>query len=157
MLLVKDKEVNRRYSKLYEDLNVKSGARVFLWPGFFLARRILLAFIIISIDKIFFQIFLTWLQLIIALVILGNRGLFLDKSRLNMEYFNEVIMMWVLMTMFYFTPWVDDVILKIYVGFVSCGLIILHFTISLVIIFVKNFKELRKKCRRRRFRKHKEK
>ena len=132
---------------------MKSGSRVLLWPAFFLLRRILLAVSIISIDKFFLQIYLTWLQLILALVILGSGKLFMSRSRLRMEYFNEVVMMWVLLTMFCFTPWVEDVELKVHVGFASCGLIILHFLMSLIVIFTKNCKAILIKCRLRKIKK----
>lgn len=109
---LKTKEWRVRYGELYPELNMKNG-RTMLWvPGFFLLRRIMLGIAVCVVGRfLIWQIFLLTAQIIIQIIIIGGNTYATRAKRVG-EYFNEVMLMQVMYTIFIFTPWVDDVIIK---------------------------------------------
>lgn len=52
-------------------------------------------------------------------------------------------------TIICYSPWVQDVELKFYIGYVTIGFVILHLVINLFLIFRTTFIMLSNRCRRR--------
>lgn len=67
-------------------------------------------------------------------MIIGS-GVFVTKFKKNTEFFNEVMLMTILYTIFAYSPWVDDIQLKFYMGYVTISLAVLHLVINLYLIF----------------------
>ena len=111
-LLGKD-VIQRRYGKVYEDLELKNGWPVFFWPAFFLIRRLILAVVVVCVPYLIGQFYLVWAQSIISVMILGHAKPLLLNASYKREFFNEVIMMWVLATMICFSNWLTDMDLKV--------------------------------------------
>jgi len=62
--------MKRKYGALYEDLKLAQGKMVFLQPGFFLVRRLMLAIaVVVAYDTLIVQIFIIMGQSIIAVII----------------------------------------------------------------------------------------
>jgi len=67
-------------------------------------------------------------------MIIGS-GVFLTKFKQNTEYFNEVMLMTLLYTIFAYSPFVDDIQVKFYMGYVTISLAVLHLVVNLFLIF----------------------
>ena len=52
-----------------------------------------------------------------------------------MEFFNEIILMFVMYTMICFTQWIQSLEMKLKIGYFSCSLVVFHFLISYAVIF----------------------
>ena len=87
-------------------------------------------------------------QIILQVIIVGM-GVFKDSSKRRLEYFNELILMMTMYTIICYSPWVQDVELKFYIGYVTIGFVILHLVINLFLIFRTTFIMLSNRCRRR--------
>ena len=87
-------------------------------------------------------------QIIIQVIIVGM-NVFKDSSKRRLEYFNELILMMTMYTIICYSPWVQDVELKFYIGYVTIGFVILHLVINLFLIFRTTFIMLSNRCRRR--------
>jgi hypothetical protein len=58
-----------------------------------------------------------------------------------MEYFNEVMIMFVLYNFICFTDWQPDLEIQFQQGYVACGIVIIHIGINLFLMFRTNIKE----------------
>ena len=152
MDLLSEDGIKRRFGKLYEDLHLQNGKKVFLWPAFFLIRRSILAISVVLVPSLIGQFYLFWLQCIIAAIILGYARPFVDKARYKMEFYNETTMMLVLTTMLCFTPWLQNVELKTNIGFVACGLVVIHLLVNLIIMTCSSCRNLTRKIKLCKFR-----
>ena len=85
-------------------------------------------------------------QIITQVIIIGSR-VFQGKTKQNLEFFNELILMLVLYTMLCFSPFVHDVNVKFYLGYVSIAIVALHLLINLSFIFKGSYDVVRNKCR----------
>ena len=94
------------------------------------------------------QIFIMSSQIILQVIIVGM-NVFKDSSKRRLEYFNELILMMTMYTIICYSPWVQDVELKFYIGYVTIGFVILHLVINLFLIFRGTFIMLSNRCRRR--------
>ena len=145
---LEDNKMRKRFGELYENLQLKSGKIVFLQPAFFLLRRLMLAFAIVIVQEVLIgQIYLIWGQCTIALCVMEYTYPFKTKNERRMELFNEVILVCVLYTMMCFTQFVPEVETKEKVGYVSSGLVALHFLVNLGIMLGLSCSNAKKGCR----------
>ena len=70
-----------------------------------------------------------------------------------MELFNEIILIFILYTIMCFSDWLNDVRMQLKIGFIACGLVILHFLCNIALIAMATVKMLIRKVRMRHFRK----
>ena len=67
---LENRVMKRRYGALYNDLKLAQGNMIFLQPGFFLVRRLILASaVVLAYDVLIVQIYLIMAQSIIAVII----------------------------------------------------------------------------------------
>ena len=57
--------------------------------------------------------------------------------------------MFVLYTVICFSPWISDVIVKFYLGYLACSFVVLHLIGNFSLIFRTSFIETRIKCRKK--------
>lgn len=112
-------------------------------------RRFALAIAICLVGKVLiWQIFIMSSQIIFQVIIVGM-NVFKENSKRRLEYFNELVLMMTMYTMLCYSPWIHDVELKFYIGYVTIGFVILHLVINLFLIFRSTFIMLSNRCRRR--------
>ena len=68
------------------------------------------------------------------------------------EIFNEIVMILLLYTFISFTDWVPNLEAKFKLGYVACGLIVLHLMINIFIMLAGSIKGAYKACRLSRHR-----
>ena len=145
----------KRVGTLYDELDVRKGAKIFFQPIFFLLRRLILVITIIHMnDNFACQIALITGQTLIAVVILSFIQAFQSKQRYRMELFNEIILMLTLYTIMCFSDWLTDhVEIKLKIGYVACALVAFHFLLNLSLIIVTTIKVTNRRLRMRFLRK----
>ena len=117
-------------------------------PAFFLIRRLIIVIAVVVVwDTFIGQVFLIWIQCIIALFIMEFARPFKTKAERRIEIFNEVILMSVLYTMMLFTDFVPEVETKVLIGWLSCFLVALHFIVNLAIMLITSCKGAYMACR----------
>lgn len=139
----------RDYGKLYEELNPQAGTKILLQPSFFLLRRLLLALAVSSVGQtLIWQIYLMTAQIIIQIIIIGS-NIYESRSKSNLEYFNEIILLFVLYTVFCFSPWIYDAEIKFNIGYLVILVVMLHIVVNLLLMLISTCKLLKTKCRRK--------
>ena len=142
-------EFKRKYHALYDELKLKVGKKALLVPGFFLLRRFLIAIAICVVGKILiWQIAIMTAQIVVQVIIIGS-NVFILRSKRQMEYFNEFILMQTMYTIICFSPFIGDVETKFYLGYVTITIVCLHLVVNLFIIFRSTFLGIKFKCRKR--------
>ena len=150
---LKVKETKKKFGILYEELEIVRGRKVFLQPFFFLLRRLTLAFAVTVTSEILIaQIYLVVAQSLIALIILEYVKPLKSTAAHKNEIFNEVVMILILYTFISFTDWVPSLEAKFKLGYLSCGLIVLHLLINIFIMLTSSIKGAYKACRLSRHR-----
>ena len=139
-------KVRERHGAFYDQLNLRSGKMVLLQPMWFLVRRLLLAIIVVLLrTTVIWQISLMTLTVITQVIILGRVEPFLEKNTIRFEIFSEVILMLVMYHMICFTPFVSDIKVRVYLGYMVCAVVCFHLLISLGLLAKGTFGELRKR------------
>jgi len=147
--LLNERKFKSRFGAFYEDLKLSTGKRILLQPSFFLVRRFILVAAILLVENILIvQIFMMASQIIIQVIIIGS-NVFGSKSREKTEYFNEIVLMMSMYTMFVFSPWVTDVYVVFYFGYIVIAIVVTHLLINLGIILVSTIKTTISQCKRR--------
>lgn len=80
--------------------------------------------------------------------IIGSK-VFIDQTRSRSEYFNEFILMVILYTILCFSPFVGDVNVKFFIGYVSIFFVSLHLVVNITSISISTFASLKLKCKRK--------
>lgn len=146
---LKGNEWISRYGALYSDLRLKTGRTVLMVPGFFLFRRVMLGIAICTVGRVFiWQVFLMTGQITTQVIIIGS-GVYQTPSRRRAEFFNELMLMFVMYTIFCFTPWVDDVIVKFQLGYLTCLIVGCHLAVNFFLIFRVSLHQVNFKCIKR--------
>ena len=73
-------------------------------------------------------------QIITQVIIIGT-GAYESGSKARTEWFNEVVLMSTLYTIMCFSPLVQDVATKFYIGYVCIAIVISHLLLNIGIIF----------------------
>ena len=72
-----DKKKRGKYAAFYSDLHLSKGPEVLVWPFYFLIRRLLMAVIVVLFrNHLIWQIMLMTINVIIAVIILGENNPF---------------------------------------------------------------------------------
>ena len=82
---------------------------------------------------------------ITQVIILGN-DIFKEKHRRNGEYFNELMLLMTMYTFLCYSPWVDDIITKFYIGYMTIFIVCLHFVINILLIAKNSIINAKNKC-----------
>ena len=98
-------------------------------------------------DHLIFQIYIMAAQILVQVTVVGSK-VFLTRAKSRLEYFNEFILMMVLYTIFTFSPWVDDVNVVFYIGYITISIVALHLLVNLFLIFAVTFGSFKWKCKR---------
>ena len=136
-----------RYGSLYEEINIEEGSRmVLIQPAFFLFRRLLLAVAVVIFDKVLiWQIMLMALQIVASVIIIGNVRPFHTNGRSKKELFNEIVLMFVMYTIICFSPFVPDVTVRFYIGYITIFVVSLHLAINIYEILQATIRQLIRK------------
>ena len=73
----------------------------------------------------------------------------MSRSKTNLEYFNEIILLFVLYTVFCFSPWIYDAEIKFNIGYLAILVVVLHLVVNLSLILTSTCKLMKMKCRRK--------
>ena len=103
-------------------------------PSFFLFRRIMLAVAVCLVGRILiWQIMMLVLQVLIQINLIGLK-VYPSRAKETQEYFNEIVILLVLYSIFVFTPWVDNVDVSFYTGYFTIFIVVSHLAVSLLLI-----------------------
>ena len=69
-------------------------------------------------------------QIVASVIILGNVQPY-KRKKTRQELFSEIVLMYVMYTMICFTPFVPDVQVKFFFGYITIAVISLHLMVSL--------------------------
>ena len=106
----------------------------------------------VTSETLIVQIYLVVTQSLIALIILEYVRPLKSNAAHKNEIFNEIVMLLLLYTFISFTDWVPNLETKFKLGYVACGLIVLHLMINIFIMLTSSIKGAYKACRLRRHR-----
>lgn len=68
-----DVSKGKRFAKFYSDISISKGPKVFIWPFFFLARRLLLAFVMVVCNEtLILQVMTMVGQVVAAVILIGH-------------------------------------------------------------------------------------
>ena len=81
--------------------------------------------------------------MVVAVVIFIGTKPFIEKTNIYLEYFNEIIIMFVIYNMICFTAFVPDPEVKFNLGYMTCGLIAFHILVSFIFMGKTTFKNLK--------------
>lgn len=95
------------------------------------------------------QIYLMTLQVFIQTVLIGFQ-VFDSSFKTKIEYFNEIIIIFVLYSVFGFSPWIGDVVARFRIGYFAIGIVSLHLIVNISIILGGSCKDMKKRCRVRK-------
>ncbi len=98
------------------------------------------------------QIYMMTLQVFIQTVLIGCQ-VFDSKFKTKIEYFNEIIIIFVLYSVFGFSPWIKDVVTRFKIGYFAIGIVSLHLIVNISIILGGSFKDIQLRCRIRKIKK----
>ena len=63
-----------------------------------------------------------------------SSNIYSSHSKTNLEYFNEIILLFVLYTVFCFSPWIYDAEIKFNIGYLAILVVVLHLVVNLSLI-----------------------
>ena len=144
------KEWRRRYGTFYNDLRLKSGRSILMVPSFFLFRRVLLGLAVCTVGRVLiWQIMIMAAQITTQVIIIGS-GAYQTAGRRRTEFFNEVILMFVMyVVVICFNPWISDIIVKFYLGYLACAIVTLHLTVNFYLILRTSFISTKVTCKKK--------
>lgn len=107
----------------------------------------MLAIAICLVGKYFiWQVALMTAQIITQLIIIGS-GVFSTARKRKTEYFNELIILMVMYTIFCYTPWFYDIESRPYIGYVTIVIVLMHLIVNFYIIIGGSILDIKIKCR----------
>ena len=128
------KKFKKSFGQLYSELRISAGRKILLMPSFFLFRRIMLAVAVCLVGRILiWQIMMLVLQVLIQINLIGLK-VYPSRAKETQEYFNEIVILLVLYSIFVFTPWVDNVDVAFYTGYFTILIVVSHLAVSLLLI-----------------------
>lgn len=134
----------QRIQPFFDELSIKKGPIVLLHPLYFLIRRFIMATMVVFLrEYLFAQILIKALSIIFACYLISYVEAFALPERRRFEYFNEVVIMFVLYNMICFSNFVPDVEARYTIGFFCIFIVSLHLGINLFLIVYHNFKKLK--------------
>jgi len=124
------------YSHFFEELKTNIGPRALTHPMWFLVRRFFMGLIVVVFrNSLIFQVMLKAASIITSVIIIGAVP-FETRKKKNTEFFNEVIIMFVMYSILCFSPFVPDIGARSKIGFFCCIVVALHLLANLSIILL---------------------
>ena len=134
------------YGAFYQGLDTRVGKKFLAVPVFFLIRRAMLAVAVCVVNKtLIYQVYIMWGQIVFQTFIIGS-GVYSTKGARRSEFFNEITLMLVLYTVLCFSPWLDDIAMRIIIGYIVCSIVIIHFLVNFFIILRGTYDVILTKC-----------
>ena len=87
-------------------------------------------------------------QILIQIIIIGSK-IYKSHSKTRLEYFNEIILLGVLYTVFCFSPWINDPQIKFRIGYFAILVVVIHLVVNITLILINSFQVVKKKCKRK--------
>lgn len=144
---LEDKDYRRKYGAFYENLNLKAGRVVLLYPTWYLIRRVLLVVSVLSTnDTVFWQLVIIQTSTLIQVIIVGAKVHVLPSER-KRDYFNETALMLLVYTLYFYTAYQTDLGLRVQLGYATILISILHLIISMVLILVSSISQGKFRCK----------
>ena len=144
----------RLFGSLYVQLRLERGASVFLWPVYFLLRRIIMAVMLVEITQLVYQILFVIFQSFLAAILMHQVQPFQLAQLHRVEMFNEVMILFELYAVICFSPWLSDIETKVRTGYAACAILSIHFIVSLSIITKKSTRDIIRSCKFRKARRN---
>jgi hypothetical protein len=102
--------IKSRFGAFFDELTFNKGPGVLIFPFYFMFRRLLMAVIVVVFKNFFWmQIFLKMMSIITAVIIIGEADYFESTFKRQMEFANEILVMFMLYNMISFSPFVPDI------------------------------------------------
>ena len=102
---LEDKDYMRKYGAFYENLNLKAGRIVLLYPTWYFIRRVLLVVCVLTTnDTVFLQLVIIQTSTLIQVIIVGAKVHSLPSER-QRDYFNETALMLLVYTLYFYTSY----------------------------------------------------
>ena len=140
--------MEKGYGVYYEELRLKSGKKTLLVPSFFLIRRLMLAIAVCVVGKVLiWQIMILAAQVVAQIILIGE-NVYYNRSKNIQEYFNEVIILFVLYTILTFSPWVSDLDVKFYLGYCTIAVVALHLAVNMILMLAASIHTIKLRCRK---------
>ena len=95
-------------------------------------------------DILFAQLSLIWLQCTLALFVNEYARPFKTNYQRVMELFNETILYLMLLNIMCFSDFVPSIQMKVYLGYVACGLVTFHFAFNLALMVYFSLRDTKK-------------
>ena len=116
---LKSKSIKRKFHPIYEMLNLRHGSLTFLWPVFFIVRRVLFVVAVCLLVKYTsLQIILFLYPTIAVMVILCTVKPLEDEPTNRMEIYNSVMILCMTYCLMCFTPFALDARARYTMGYV---------------------------------------
>ena len=93
------------------------------------------------------------MQIVASVIIIGNVRPYLGSAKMYKEFFNETILMFVMYTIMCFSPWVADVDVRFFIGYITISCVCLHLFVNLFDIVGETYRNVRFSLLKRRAKK----
>jgi len=142
------KSMHKKHGAFYEELELRNGKLVLMQPAWFLARRLLLAVMVVFLNTtVIWQIALMNLTVIVQVILLGRVAPFKRRFSNHFETFSECIVMMVMYHLICFTDFMTDLDVRFKLGYTVSAVVCLHLLVSIGLMAKATFKDLRMKNR----------
>lgn len=128
-----EKQEQEKIFNYLEELSLRKGASVLMFPFFFLLRRLLIAASVVMLNHLFAQFFVMASLNITAVILVGYVKPFEDPFRLGTEMVNEVAIMFVLYCIICFSPLTEPSSRSL-MGIICCVIVSIHMAANLLLI-----------------------
>lgn len=131
-------EVKKKWGSLYEGNNLKTKGFVF-YNFWFLFRRFTLGLVLVFVKEILFvQIFTLVYQTIVAVLIMGSTKPMDFNQSNQMEFFNEIMILFIMYATMCLTNWQTDESIREQAGQVLIMLVLTHVAVNLSLMVYNN-------------------
>jgi len=143
--------MRQKYGAFYKDLELRHGKLVLMQPLWFLARRLLLAVMVVFLSTtVIWQVSLMTLTVIVQVILLGLVAPFKRRFSNHFETFSECIVMVVMYHLICFTAFVPDIEVRFKLGYSVSAVVCLHLLISIALLAKATFHDFKMKNRIRK-------
>jgi hypothetical protein len=149
--LFRQKTFVKRFGEVVNNLNFRDKNAANYFVIFCYRRLFLVALIVFLQDYPYAQIQLMCLSCSYVVISVGHSNIYRLPSDLRLEYFNECTIMICVYHYICFTLFVDDPIVRYYVGYSLIGVTCFNLVVNVLLIVIHTLKGIRKATRAWRY------
>ena len=132
---LKSKTIKRKFHPAYEMLNLRHGSLTFLWPVFFIVRRVLFVIgVCLLVKYTSLQLILFLCPTIAVMVILCTVKPLEDQPTNWMEIYNSIMILLMTYCLMCFTPFVLDAMARYTMGYVLVILTVKNIVVNIYFV-----------------------